>query len=247
MMRRVRHHVWLSALGSLVLPLAVAAQAPGRPLPADSTKGFVAIFDGKTLTNWDGDPAFWRVENGAIVAESTPGKPVAVNTFLVWRGGTTGDFEFKVDYRMTPNANSGVQYRSTIVSSVGRWSMRGYQADLDGANRYTGQIYEERARGFIALRGSSVRFNAAAAGGSTLIGSFGADSALKALIKPDDWNSLHIMARGNTIVQMVNGRVMSAVVDEDERGRAMEGLLGLQLHSGPPMKIEFRNLWYRKL
>jgi hypothetical protein len=247
MMHRFSRYVSLWALGSLALPLAVAAQAPGRPIAADSTKGFVAMFDGKTLTNWDGDPTFWRVDNGVIVAESTPDKRAAVNTFLVWRGGTTGDFEFKGDYRMTPNANSGVQYRSAIVASVGQWSMRGYQADLDGANRYTGQIYEERARGFIALRGSFVRFNAAAAGGSTLIGSFGADTALKALIKPDDWNSLHIIARGNTIIQMVNGRVMSAVVDEDERGRAMEGLLGLQLHTGAPMKIEFKNLWYRKL
>ena len=70
---------------------------------------------------------------------------------------------------------------------------------------------------------------------------------LKALIKPNDWNSLHIIAHGNTIVQMVNGRVMSAVVDEDERGRAIEGLLGLQLHTGPPMKIEFKNVWYKKL
>ena len=247
MMHRLMQHASLWVLGALALPSSVAAQAPGRPIAADSTRGFVAIFDGKTLTNWDGDPTFWRVEDGAIVAESTPSKRAAVNTFLVWRGGTTADFELKVEYRMTPNANSGVQYRSAVVSNVGPWAMRGYQADLDGANRYTGQIYEERARGFIALRGSSVRFNAAAAGGSTLIGSFGADTELKALIKPNDWNALHIIARGNMITQIVNGRVMSAVVDEDERGRAMEGLLGLQLHTGAPMKIEFRNLWYRKL
>jgi hypothetical protein len=228
----------------LLLPFAAVAQ--GRGIPADATSGFVAIFDGKTLNNWDGDPMFWRVEDGVIVAESTPDRRVAVNTFLVWRGGTTRDFEFKVEYRMTPNANSGVQYRSTILPAVGPWAMQGYQADLDGANQYTGQIYEERGRGFIAVRGSFVRFNAASAGGSTLIGSFGTDTALKALIKPNDWNSLHVIARGHTIIQMVNGRVMSAVVDEDER-RAMDGLLGLQLHTGQPMKIEFRNLWYRKL
>ena len=160
---------------ALALPFTLAAQGPGRSLPADGINGFVAIFDGKTLNNWDGDPRFWRVEDGMIVAESTPDKPVAVNTFLIWRGGTTGDFEFKVDYRMTANANSGIQYRSTVVSSVGQWAMRGYQADLDGANQYTGQIYEERGRGFIALRGSFVRF-ALAAGGSTLIGAFGADT-----------------------------------------------------------------------
>ena len=241
--RRIR----LVMLASLALPFTLAAQRAGRGIPADATNGFVEIFDGKSLNNWDGDPAFWRVENGAIVAESTPDKRAAANTFLIWRGGTTRDFELKIDYRVTPTANSGVQFRSTIVPSVGRWAMKGYQADLDGANEYSGQIYEERGRGFIARRGSFVRFHSTATGGSTLIGSFGDDTTLKALLKPNDWNSLHIIARGNTIIQLVNGRVMSAVVDEDERGRAMDGLLGLQLHTGPPMRIEFRSLWFRKL
>lgn len=247
MMHCFNWRIRLAVLGSLALPFTLAAQRAGRGIPADATNGFVAIFDGKSLNNWDGDPAFWRVEDGVIVAESTPDKRVTVNTFLIWRGGTTRDFELKVDYRMTPNANSGVQYRSTVVSSVGRWVMQGYQADLDGVNQYTGQIYEERGRGFIALRGSFVRFNAASAGGNTLIGSFGDDTTLKALLKPNDWNSLHVIARGNTIIQLVNGRVMSAVVDDDERGRAMDGLLGLQLHTGQPMRIEFRSLWFKKL
>ena len=237
----------LALLASFALPCTIAAQRAGRGTPPDATNGFVAIFDRKSLNNWDGDPKFWRVENGVIVAESTPDKRLAANTFLIWRGGTTGDFELKVEYRMTPNANSGVQFRSKVVSSVGRWAMQGYQADLDGANEYTGQIYEERGRGFIARRGSFVRFKAATGDGNTLIGSLGDDATLKALFKTNDWNSLHIIARGNTITQMVNGRVMSAVVDEDERGRAMEGLLGLQLHTGDPMKVEFRSVWFKKL
>lgn len=237
----------IAVVGALALPFTLAAQRAGRGLAADATSGFVEIFDGRSLNNWDGDPVFWKVENGVIVAESTPDKRAASNTFLIWRGGTSRDFELKVEYRMTPNANSGVQFRSSLLSSVGRWAMQGYQADLDGANQYTGQIYEERGRGFIAVRGSFVRYKAAAAGGSTLIGSFGDDTTLKALLKPNDWNSLHVIARGNTIIQLVNGRVMSAVVDEDERGRAMEGLLGLQLHTGPPMRIEFRSLWFKTL
>jgi hypothetical protein len=213
----------------------------------DGSAGFEAIFDGKTLNNWDGDPAFWRVENGMIVGESTPNKRVTVNSFLIWRGGTTRDFEFEVDYRLTANANSGVQYRSVVLANLGQWVMKGYQADLDGADRYSGQIYEERGRGFLAVRGSFTRVRDAATGGKTPMGSLGDDSALKALLKPGDWNSLHIIARGNLIIQLVNGRVMSALVDEDEQGRVLEGLLGLQIHSGPPMRIEFKNLWFRKL
>lgn len=247
MMRYYNRRICVAVVGSLALTATLAAQGPGRSLPTDDPNGFVAIFDGKTLNNWDGDPVFWRVEDGVIVAESTPDKRVTVNTFLVWRGGTTRDFELKIDYRVTPNANSGVQYRSVELPNVGRWVMKGYQADLDGTNQYSGQIYEERGRGFLAMRGSFTRLGGAAGGGNKLIGSFGDDALLKAVLKPNEWNSLHIIARGNTITQIVNGRVMSAVVDDDEPGRSFEGLLGLQLHTGPPMKIEFRNIWYKKL
>jgi putative heme-binding domain-containing protein len=214
---------------------------------ADSLDGFVAIFDGKTLNHWDGDPAFWRVEDGVIIGESTPENRVTQNSFLIWRGGTTKDFEFKVDYRMTAHANSGVQYRSAVLTQLGHWVMKGYQADLDGANQYSGQIYEERGRGFLAVRGSFTRIRGAAGGGSKPIGSFGDAAELKAVLKPNDWNSLHIIARGNLILQSVNGRLMSAVIDEDEQGRALEGSLGLQIHSGQPMRIEFKNVWFKPL
>jgi hypothetical protein len=218
----------------------------GGGLQAQS-KAFVPIFDGRTLANWDGDATFWRVENGAIVGESTSEKPVRQNTFLIWRGGALADFELKVDYRISASGNSGVQYRSVVLADVGKWAMKGYQADIDGANRYSGQIYEERGRGFMAMRGAFTRIADSASGGKTPIGTFGDDSALKALIRVDDWNSLHIIARGNTITQVVNGRVMSAIIDEDARGRALEGLLGLQIHTGAPMRVEFRNLMLRRL
>jgi hypothetical protein len=224
---------------------AIASLAWSQPT---QSRDFVPIFDGKTLANWDGDPAFWRAQDGAIIGESTPEKRVTQNTFLVWRGGTTADFEFKVEYRLTANANSGVQYRSVVLADVGRWVMKGYQADLDGADRYSGQIYEERGRGFLAMRGAFSRTSGPPSSSApSPIGTFGNDTTLKALLKPGDWNTLHIIARGNTILQLVNGRVMSALVDEDERARAMDGLLGLQIHTGPPMRIEFRNLLFRKL
>ena len=132
------------------------------------------------------------------------------------------------------------------MERAGKWVLKGYQADIDGANRYSGQIYEERGRGFMAMRGAFTRITGASAAEKTPIGTFGSDSALKALLKPDDWNSLHIIARGGAITQIVNGRVMSAIVDEDVKGRSLEGLLGLQIHTGPPMRVEFRNVMLRK-
>jgi putative heme-binding domain-containing protein len=223
------------------------SRGPVKPETPSQDSGFVALFDGKTLNHWEGDPALWRVEDGRVIGESTPDRRVTQNSFLVWRGGTTRDFELKLDYRLSADANSGVQYRSVVLSNLGRWVMKGYQADLDGANRYSGQIYEERGRGFLALRGAFVRMRGAAGGGKQAIGSLGDDAGLKALLKPDDWNTLHIIARGNLIIQLVNGRVLSALVDEDEQGRASEGLLGLQIHAGPPMRIEFKNVRFKPL
>jgi hypothetical protein len=216
-----------------------------RQAAADDNTGFSPIFDGKTLKDWDGNPKIWRVEDGTITGETTAENPITVNTFLIWRGGTNRDFEFKTEFKLSETANSGVQIRSSIVSDVGQWTMKGYQADMDGANQFTGQVYEERGRGFLAPRGQFTRV--VGRGQTKLIGSLGDAEALKALLKPGDWNHLHIYARGNTIVQTVNGHVMSGLIDEDEQGRALEGLLGLQIHMGPPMKVQFRNLLYKPL
>jgi hypothetical protein len=256
--RSIRQAVALVLLGLFVsCPLLPAQEtqprggggqrAGGRGPQPDGTNGFVAIFDGTTLNGWDGDPKFWRAEGGSIIGESTTDKRVTVNTFLIWRGGTTKDFELKLDYKLSPSANSGVQYRSSIVTNRVPWGMRGYQADVDAADRYSGQIYEEGGRTFLALRGAFMRIGGAAGGGSKLIGSLGEDATLKSFLKTNDWNSLHIIARGNTIIQAVNGHVMSGLIDEDEQGRALEGLLGLQIHTGQPMKLEFKNILFKKL
>ncbi|MGC8793406.1 MAG: 3-keto-disaccharide hydrolase [Bryobacteraceae bacterium] len=228
-------------------PLARTAQRAGQQAlaPADDDAGFEPIFDGKTLEGWDGDPAFWRVENGAIVAESKPEKPVAQNTFLIWRGGVLRDFELKLEYRLSDAANSGVQYRSQRVPGAGPWAMKGYQADMDGRDTYTGMVFEERGRGFLAPRGQFTRITPG--GVRKLIGVTGQPEELRAELKTGDWNRMHIIARGNLLLHVVNGRLMAALIDEDSQGRSLDGLLGLQLHAGKPMRIEFRNLRLRRL
>ncbi len=239
-----KHRSMMTVALAIVAVFGVAAaQKPAAP---DDNAGFEAIFDGKTLTNWDGEPGYWRVENGTIVGETTPEKALKVNTFLVWRGGTVKDFELKAEFRLTPSANSGIQYRSVILPEVSKWAMKGYQADMDGANAYTGMLYEERARAFLAPRGQFTRM----AEGRTLklIASLGEADALKAVIKTGaEWNQIHVIAKGNTLIHVINGHVMAAFIDEDSQGRAMEGLLGLQLHVGKPMKNEFRNIVLKKL
>lgn len=255
----------------LVAFATVAAQqlpggGPGRggrggprgaePLVMDDHTGFQAIFDGKSLQGWDGDPAFWRVEDGAIVGQSSPANPVRENTFIIWRGGEPKDFELKLQFRMN-STNSGIQIRSTHVPAgtkfgdrevEGKWVMKGYQADIDFANTFTGQIYEERGRGFLAMRGQTVYVPDGEGAKPRVVGNLQQTAdELKALIKANDWNQVHLIARGSTIIQILNGAVSSIVIDDDTRGRALSGLIGFQMHVGEPMKVEFRNIWLKKL
>jgi len=218
------------------------------PLVLGDHAGFTSIFDGSSLKDWDGDPAFWRAEGGAIVGQSTPANPVKQNTFVIWRGGEPKDFELKVEFRMSAT-NSGIQVRSVQLPAgpdAGKWVMKGYQADIDFANQFTGQIYEERGRGFLAMRGQAVYVPDS--GRPVVIGNLqqSADE-LKAIIKVNDWNQVHIVARGNTIMQILNGAVTSIVVDDDTKNRQLSGLIGFQMHVGEPMKVEFRNIWLKKL
>jgi Domain of Unknown Function (DUF1080) len=210
-------------------------------LPAFAGDGFVSIFDGKDLRGWDGDPAYWRVEDGAIVGETKPGEIPKQNTFLIWRGGEPADFELRAEYRIT-GGNSGIQYRSMELPDI-RWAMKGYQADIDAEQKYTGQIYEERGRGFLALRGQSVAIETGAK--PMVLGTLGSDAELKAAIHAPGWNDYDIIARGNVLVQILNGRVMGMLVDDDAASRKMSGLIGIQLHAGEPMKIEVRNIRLR--
>lgn len=206
--------------------------------------GFVAIFDGKSLNGWEGNKAFWRVEEGSIVGETTAENPTKANTFLVWRGGKTANFELKLQYKIR-NHNSGVQYRSKLLPDADGFAMSGYQADIDSNNQFTGLLYEERARGFLAPRGMANVIATPAEGQRPSpgnVGATGTSDELKALLKDGDWNDVHIIARGNTLVHIYNGRVFSLFIDDDQKGFSAEGLLGLQLHAGPPMKIEYRNV-----
>jgi hypothetical protein len=220
--------------------------------PADHT-GFNPIFDGTSLKNWDGDPAYWRAENGMIVGQTTEANPLKENTFLIYRGGEPADFELKLEYRMSAT-NSGIQFRSSHVppggegrgAVTGKWVLKGYQADIDFANQFTGMIYEERGRGIVMMRGQAVYIGPDAK--PKMIGDLERTAdELKALIKPGEWNTIHLIARGNTLVNIVNGHVTAILVDDDVKGRALKGLLGFQIHVGPPMKIEFRNIYLKNL
>ena len=227
----------------------VPKQSDRPEAQAGDEPGFVPIFDGKTLTGWEGDPKYWRVVDGVMTGEITPDTLIKSNTFLIWRGGSPRDFELKVDYRITTGGNSGINYRSVVVpdavTPANKFAMRGYQCDIDGQNRYTGNNYEEKGRLFLAVRG---QVTSAVTGTRTplVISNLGDNKELAALLTTD-WNSIYLAVRGNTLMHSINRRLMSVTVDDDPAGRRMEGLIGVQVHVGGPMKIEYRNWRIRNL
>lgn len=238
----------LKALGLVCILASITCLSHAQ----QSDDDFVAIFDGETLNGWDGDSTYWRVEYGSLIGEVTPETILTRNSFIIWRGGTVGDFELKVEYRVTDEGNSGINYRSVQLTDA-PWSLAGYQADIDGPNhdkrlprrRYTGQSYEERGRRYLAWRGEMVHVDSA--GVVNVIGSLGNRDSLEAFIYSNGWNQYHIIARGNTLTHIVNSRVMALVIDDDLENRRMEGLLGVQVHTGEPHKIEYRNFRLKKL
>ncbi len=214
------------------------------PTDADDNTGFVSIFDGKSLDGWDGDPRFWRIENGEIVGETTPSNVVTLNNFLIWRGDVLRDFELKLEFRIS-GSNSGIQYRSAELPNVGKWVLRGYQADIDFTENYVGNVHDERGRGVISRRGEVTRI----VDGPTfkVVGTIGDSTLLRGVMNVTGWNQYHIIARGPVLLQFLNRQLMAVAIDEDSKNFTAEGVLGFQMHTGPPFKIQFRNVLYRKL
>lgn len=223
---------------------------------------FVSIFDGKTLNGWKGDPKYWTVEDGNLTGRVTPETLLKSNTFIIWQGDEPDDFELKLEFRIAETGNSGINYRSEPIDTI-PFALRGYQADIDGKNRYTGQNYEEKKRATLAYRGEIVIINSQdnpdelgslranvdknCWQSREVVGSLGKSDSLKTKIKAEDWNEAHLIIKGNRLQHYVNGILMSDVTDNDVVNRKMSGKLGVQVHVGPPMKVEYRNIKLKNL
>lgn len=264
--KKYHHDAWLACLVILVL-IAGACKKPTEGNQAASSgtiKGneFVQIFDGKTLANWDGDTTYWRVENGSLMGEVTPLTLLKTNTFIVWKGGTPGDFELKTEFRIAETGNSGINYRSEVLTDTPH-ALRGYQCDIDGKNNYTGQNYEERGRTTLAYIGEEASIRTQdnrdeqgslqaniknnAWNSREITGSLGNMDSMRSGIKKGDWNACRIIAKGNRLQHFINGILMSDVTDNDTVNRKMSGILGVQVHVGPPMTVEYRNILLKEL
>ena len=226
-------------LVSVALAAAACVAPSSAPAPEVEPAGR-ALFDGRTLDGWEGDARFWRVEDGAIVGESTAERPCERTTYLVWRGGECADFELTLAWRMH-GGNSGVQFRSRADAPEG---VAGYQADLEAGPDWTGGLYEQDGRGIVTRRGERVVLDER--GGKT-VERFADGAELLARVAADGWNELRVTAFGPRLTVEVNGELFSETIDLDPARSARRGALALQLHQGAPMRVEFRDVRLREL
>jgi type 1 glutamine amidotransferase len=208
---------------------------------AEDHDGFRPIFNGKDLSGWDGNPKFWSVKDGVITGQTTQEKPTDHNTFLIWRDGKVDDFELHLKFRME-GGNSGIQYRSKESPD---WVIGGYQADFEAGTTYSGILYEERGRGILAERGQKVVVRSD--GKPQVTGSVGDSAKIQGSIKQGDWNDYVVIAHGNHLTHKINGLTTVDVTDNDEKNRAFSGLLAFQIHAGPPMLVQFKDVELKRL
>ena len=234
----------LSCFVALVfLPVAALSQIS----ETEKAEGFVSIFNGKDLTGWEGNPALWKVENGSIVGATTADGPAKLeyNQFLIWKG-VASDFVLRFDIKCTEKGNSGMQYRSWVnLDPAKPFSVSGYQADFDGAHAYSGILYGEGFRDILCMRGQVT-----VVGNDSKpkeVGRFAEHEALKGELKFEDWNAYEVTAEGFTFTNKINGQVISICIDEDVAHRRESGIIAIQAHVGPPMKVEVKNVRIKKL
>jgi len=212
----------------LIVALAVPSLAQERQL-----------FNGKDLDGWEGNPESWSVQDGAITGIMTDDKRLPFIQFLIWRGGKVKNFELTAKIKQSGN-NSGIQYRSKELPSVGPWSVGGYQCDIHPIPANNAMLYDERGRGIVAQNGQTV-----------IIDREGTKWLVKETepVKVDvaEWNEYTIIARGNHLIHKLNGQVTVDVIDHQESEREDEGVVAIQIHQGPAMKVQVKDIVLKEL
>ena len=239
-----------------------ATKPKTTPQQLEKVNVFKPIFNGSSLEGWRGDSTYWRIEDSVLVGEVTNETILKRNSFIIYEKEQPSDFELKLEYRISELGNSGINYRSEIIDTI-PFALIGYQSDIDGKNKYTGQNYEEKKRTTLAYMGEKVTIQTMPDSISPMnlrknikkncwltregITSLGDLQKLKAVIKKGDWNEMHLVIKGNRMQHYLNGVVMSDITDLDTINRSLKGYIGVQVHTGPPMKVEYKNIRLKHL
>jgi hypothetical protein len=241
----IMHHLRPNLTAATVVAMLVAATVNAADLPSPAAppepKEMKALFNGKDLSGWEGDQRLWSFRDGVVRGETTKENPAQGNTFVIWRDGELKDFDLRLSFRIE-RGNSGVQYRSKQVPGRGenRWVISGYQAEVENTPGKVGFLYHERGRGYLCNVGEKVMIGDG--GKPQVVGRLGDREKIGETYKKSAWNDYVIIAEGNHLRHYLNGMQTVDVIDNDPKGSARSGLLALQIHAGPPMVVEFKNV-----
>lgn len=235
------------AAGDIEVP---TAPREGRPVhhvpgtdPVPGLEGFVSLFNGRDLAGWEGDPRIWSVKDSAITGRTTPDVTVKENSFLVWKDEVE-DFELRLKFRLE-GGNSGIYYRARKrpARQTKGEALVGTQADFSADGRWTGVIMEYTLREVLAERGEKVVIDNS--GKREVVGSLGDPKKLLEAVRPNEWNDYTVVARKGHVTLHINGTPMCELDDRDPK-RLARGWLGLQVHVGPPMLVQFKDIHLRR-
>ena len=208
------------------------------PLSA-AEDGFRPLFNGKDLAGWDGNPELWSVQDGAITGKTTGPAQLKYNQFLIWRGGKVKNFELRLKVKHQGN-NTGVQYRSRELPENGTWSIGGYQCDMHPNPPYNAMVYDERGRGIITQNGQRVVIDPQGQKWVT-------DEHEPVKVDPSEWHDYTIIANGNHLIHQIDGKATIDLTDHEEKARSLEGLLAFQIHQGPAMTVQIKDVMLKDL
>lgn len=250
-------HCSFFKLGILLVLFISINSCKTTTITTTTKDGFYSIFNGENLEGWNGDSTYWSVKDGVLIGEVTPETILKRNSFIIYQKEQPSNFELKLEFKISKSGNSGVNYRSKKIKNI-LFALRGYQSDIDGKNRYTGQNYEEKKRTTLAYIGekviidampdsiplNNIRNNVKRNCWQTrkVTASLGNKKELTSHIKDNNWNTMYIIANGNRMQHYVNGVLISEVRDLDTQNKTTKGFIGVQVHTGPPMKVQYKNI-----
>lgn len=244
---RAKTDEYLKEYGGSLPPLKGKFQKSTDAYPVSSamvgatadTDGFVNVFDGKTLRGWTGDTAYWSVEEGALTG-ITDGS-LKMNRFITWKDSTVRNFDLRVKVRVTTGGNSGIQYRGQPRPEIGLDIVSGYQCDVvAGVKQYNGMLYEERGRRILSHTGEKVIVDPAGA-------CWVVDTMPVKEFAADQWHDFRVLVEGNHHRHWIDDHPTADLLDFDEKGRSLDGVLAVQVHVGPAMKIQYKDFRIKHL
>lgn len=231
--------IFISFLSASVPAFAETPMANTERSTKPDADGFVEIFNGKSLDGWSGDPQYWSVEDGALTGV-TDGS-LKMNRFITWNESNVRNFDLQVKVKISAGGNSGLQYRGTMRPDLGPDIVTGYQCDVVSNNpNYNGMLYEEKGRRILSHTGEKV-----------IVDIDGRPWIFEKMpvkdFPADQWHDYRVLVQGNHHQHWIDGHPTADLIDLDEKGRALEGVLAVQVHVGPAMKIQYKDFKLKKL